>query len=45
VSDNLVVDFDERGKPVGVTQEHHSQIRVISTIETLLSISPVLQPA
>ena len=26
VSDNLIVDFDEGGKPVGVTLEHYSQI-------------------
>jgi len=25
VSDNLIVDFDELGKPVGVTLEHYSQ--------------------
>ena len=45
VSDNLIVDFDELGKPVGVTLEHYSQISDSSTIETLLPISPVLQPA
>jgi hypothetical protein len=26
VSDNLIVDFDEVGKPVGVRLEHYSQI-------------------
>ena len=45
VSNNLIVDFDELGKPVGVTLEHYSQISDISTIETLLPISPALQPA
>jgi uncharacterized protein YuzE len=45
VSDNLIVDFDELGKPVGVTLEHYSQISDSSTIETLLPIIPVLQPA
>ena len=45
VSDNLIVDFDELGKPVGVTLEHYSQISDTSTIETLLPITPVLQPA
>jgi len=45
VSDNLIVDFDELGKPVGVTLEHYSQISNTSTIETLLPISPPLQPA
>ena len=45
VSDNLIVDFDELGKPVGVMLEHYSQISDISTIETLLPISPALQPA
>lgn len=42
VSDNLSVDFDELGKPVGVTLEHYSQISDSSTIETLLPISPAL---
>jgi uncharacterized protein YuzE len=45
VSDNLIVDFDEQGKPVGMTLEHYSQIGDTSTIETLLPIAPVLQPA
>ncbi|MEY4802512.1 MAG: hypothetical protein RLZZ274_1243 [Cyanobacteriota bacterium] len=45
VSDNLIVDFDELGKPVGVTLEHYSQISDNSTIETLLPMSPMLQPA
>ena len=45
VSDNVIVDFDERGKPVGVTLEHYSQISDTSTIETLRPITPVLQPA
>jgi len=45
VSDNLIVDFDELGKPVGVTLEHYSQISDRSTIETLLPMSPILQPA
>jgi uncharacterized protein YuzE len=45
VSDNLIVDFDALGKPVGVTLERYSQISDSSTIETLLPIAPVLQPA
>ena len=45
MSDNLIVDFDERGKPVGMTLEHYSQISVTSTIKTLLPITPVMQPA
>jgi uncharacterized protein YuzE len=45
VSDNLIVDFDELGQPVGVTLEHYSQISDSSAIETLLPITPVLQPA
>jgi uncharacterized protein YuzE len=45
VSDNLIVDFDERGKPVGVTLKHYSQISDTSTTFTLLPITPVLQPA
>ena len=45
ISDNLIIDFDEQGKPVGVTLEHYSQITDSSTIETLLPITPALQPA
>jgi len=45
VSDNLIVDSDELGKPVGVTLEHYSQISEGSTIETPLPITSVLQPA
>ena len=45
VSDNLIVDFDELGKPVGVTLEHYSQISDTSTINTRLPITPALQPA
>ena len=44
-SDNRIVDFDEMGKPVGVTLEHYSHISNTGTIETLLPISPALQPA
>ena len=44
VSDNLIVDFDEGGKPVGVTLEHYSQIGDSSTTLTLLPLTPVLQP-
>ena len=45
ISDNLIVDFDERGKPVGVTPERYSQISDASTTLTLLLIAPDLQPA
>jgi hypothetical protein len=45
VSDNLIVDTGVRGKPVGVTLEHDSQISDTSTTLTLLPITPVLQPA
>mgnify|MGYP006278389719 CR=1 FL=1 len=45
ISDNLIVDFDAVGKPVGVTLEHYSQINDSRTIETLLPIAPALQPA
>ena len=45
VSDNLIVDFYVRGKPVGVTLEHYFQISDTSTTLTLLPITPVLQPA
>jgi len=45
VGGNLIVDFDELGKPVGVTLEHYSEISDTSTIETHLPISSALQPA
>jgi len=45
ISDNLIVDFDDQGRPVGVTVEHYSQISDSSTIETLLPIAPALQSA
>ena len=45
VSDNLIVDFDEFGKPVGVTLEHYSQISDSRTIETFLPLTPALQSA
>jgi uncharacterized protein YuzE len=45
VSDNLIVDTGVQGKPVGVTLEHYSQISDSSTIESLLPITPALQPA
>ena len=41
----FIVDFDEQGNPVGVTLEHYSQIGDTNMIETLLPITPVLQPA
>jgi uncharacterized protein YuzE len=45
INDNLIVDFDGQGRPVGVTVEHYSQISDSSTIETLLPFTPVLQQA
>ena len=45
ISDNLIVDFDAEGKPVGLTLEHYSQISDQRSIETLLPIAPLLQPA
>jgi len=45
ISDNLIVDFDAQGRPVGVTLEHYSLISDSSAIETLLPITPTLQPA
>jgi len=45
ISDNLIVDFDAHGRPVGVTLEHYSLISDSSAIETLLPITPALQPA
>ncbi len=43
VSDNLILDFDALGKPVGVTLEHYFHISDSSTIETLLPIAPALR--
>ena len=34
ISDNLIVDFDAQGRPVGVTLEHYSLISDSSAIET-----------
>ena len=45
ISDNLIVDFDEQGVPVGVTLEHYSQISDSTAIETLLPMAPPLQAA
>ena len=40
MSDNLIVDFDELGKPVGVTLEHYSQISDSSTIGSTAADHP-----
>jgi uncharacterized protein YuzE len=45
ISENLIVDFDEQGRPVGLTLEHYSQISDNRGIETLLPMAPLLQPA
>ncbi|MFO7630364.1 MAG: DUF2283 domain-containing protein [Prochlorococcaceae cyanobacterium] len=45
MGENLIVDFDDQGKPVGMTLEHYSQISDSGVIETLLPISPALQHA
>lgn len=45
ITDNLIIDFDDQGRPVGVTLEHYSTISDTSTIETLLPIAPALQSA
>jgi uncharacterized protein YuzE len=36
ISESLIVDLDERGKPVGITIEHYSQTADSTTIETIL---------
>jgi len=36
VSESLIVDIDEKGKPVGITIEHYSQTADSTTIETFL---------
>lgn len=38
VNDNLVVDFDVAGKPVGITIEHYSQTADSMAIETVLPV-------
>ncbi|MCS5693082.1 DUF2283 domain-containing protein [Cyanobium sp. FGCU-6] len=45
INDNMIVDFDAQGRPVGVTLEHDSEISDSSAIETLLPIPSALQPA
>ena len=45
ISDNLIVDLDAQGRPVGVTVEHDSLISDSSAIETLLPITPAFQLA
>ena len=45
ISDNLIVEFNALGKPVGVTPERYCQISDSSTTLTMLPIAPDLQPA
>lgn len=45
INDTLIVDFDDKGRPVGLTVEHYSTISDSTAIETLLPIAPALQPA
>jgi uncharacterized protein YuzE len=37
VNDNLVIDLDEQGRPVGITLEHYSQSVTSQSIEIALS--------
>jgi uncharacterized protein YuzE len=46
INDNLVIDLDEQGRPVGITLEHYSQSVTSQAIEIALSpnaSAPVLQ--
>jgi uncharacterized protein YuzE len=46
INDNLVIDLDEQGRPVGITLEHYSQSVTSQAIEIALSphtSTPVLQ--
>ena len=36
VHENLVVDIDDEGRPVGITIEHYSQTAESTAIETVL---------
>lgn len=45
IKDNLIVDFDDQGHPVGLTVEHFSKISDSAAIETLLPMAPALQTA
>ena len=40
ISESLIVDFDDKGKPVGITIEDYSQTADSTTIETILSDLP-----
>jgi uncharacterized protein YuzE len=37
INDNLVIDLDEQGRPVGITLEHYSQSVTSQAIEIVLS--------
>ena len=37
INDNLVIDLDEQGRPVGITLEHYSQSVTSQAIEIALS--------
>ena len=45
INDNLIVDYDEQGRPVALTLEHYSAISDQLSIETLLPVAPLLQSA
>ena len=36
ISESMIVDLDEAGKPVGITIEHYSQTAESTAIETVL---------
>ncbi len=40
ISESIIVDFDDKGKPVGITIEAYSQTADSTAIETILSDLP-----
>lgn len=42
VNDNLIIDLDSEGRPVGITVEHYSQTVTTPTIEVNLPGEPSL---
>ncbi|PSR15638.1 hypothetical protein C8255_22035 [filamentous cyanobacterium CCP3] len=45
VNDNLIVDLDSDGRPVGITLEHYSQTVTSQAIEVSLPSEPLPTPA
>ena len=41
LNDNLIIDLDDEGRPVGITVEHYSQTVTNSAIEVSLPSEPL----